>query len=452
MAFVIYLCVLLAATCAAYCSDPDDVGEPLILTGYINSKNFDKAKRLAAVKNKEMNDIAPSYSGYLTVKENTNGNTFFWYVPAAIDPHNAPLILWLQGGPGESSLLGLFYENGPFCLNPDQSLSPREYSWHKNHHLLYFDNPVGTGYSFTDDDGYATNEVEVGADLYEAMRQFLTLFTDLQSHEFYIAGESYAGKYVSAMGYTILQNNQCPHEQFKINLVGLAISSGLVDPVNQLNYGAYLYQLGLIDKHGLRTYVKYEAKIIDLIHKKEFAKAFSVSIEESPFFTLTGLTGDFNYINPDSGSTNLTAIVEFVQLPSTRRAIHVGNNPFHDDPSAVVGNLVNDILDSVADLLSVLLSHCKVFIFNGQLDVIEAYPLTEKYLQHLKFSGAEEYETAMRTIWTVDDDVAGYKKTAGNLTEVLVRNAGHRVTADQPKWVLDLILQLTHPAVDNLKD
>lgn len=416
-----------------------------MLTDHINSKKFDEAKRLASVKNKEMNDIAPSYAGYLTVNEKTNGNMFFWYFPAASDQSNAPLILWLQGGPGASSLLGVFYENGPFLINPDDlSLFPRKHSWHKNHHLLYFENPVGTGYSYTNDDGYVRNEEEVGADLYVALRQFLTLFSDLQSHEFHIAGESYAGKYVPALGHTILHKNQDPGEMFKINLVGLAISSGWVDPLHQLNYGTYLYQLGLIDTNGYDLYVEYEAKIIDNILRKDFANAFRVLIQDSVFFNLTGLNSEFHYIYPDRATANVSLIVEYVQLPSTRHAIHVGNNSF-SAPDNVVEHLVNDILDSVAEWLSELLSHYKVLIFNGQLDVIVAYPLTVNYLRHLKFSGDEDYKTAKRMIWTVDGEVAGYVKHAGNLTEVMVRNAGHWVTADQPKWVLELILhQLTH--------
>jgi hypothetical protein len=51
------------------------------------------------------------------------------------------------------------------------------------------------GYSFTDsDDGYAKNESAVGEDLYNALLQFFQLFPELQKNEFYVTGESYAGK------------------------------------------------------------------------------------------------------------------------------------------------------------------------------------------------------------------------------------------------------------------
>lgn len=51
------------------------------------------------------------------------------------------------------------------------------------------------GYSFTEsDDGYARNETAVGEDLYNALLQFFQLFPELQKNEFYVTGESYAGK------------------------------------------------------------------------------------------------------------------------------------------------------------------------------------------------------------------------------------------------------------------
>jgi Carboxypeptidase C (cathepsin A) len=53
--------------------------------------------------------------------------------------------LWLQGGPGATSLYGLFTENGPFSVNKDFVLKEREYSWTKTLNVIYIDNPVGTG-------------------------------------------------------------------------------------------------------------------------------------------------------------------------------------------------------------------------------------------------------------------------------------------------------------------
>lgn len=125
-------------------------------------------------------------------------------------------------------MFGLFMENGPFIVTANKTLELRKYSWNKSHNLLYIDNPVGTGFSFTDNDkGYATNETDVGRDVHTALVQFFKLFPELQGNDFYVTGESYAGKYVPAVSHAIKDYNI--KAETKINLKGLAIGNGLTD-------------------------------------------------------------------------------------------------------------------------------------------------------------------------------------------------------------------------------
>lgn len=433
----------------AYNDGNNDTGVPLILTPYIKKGQIEEAREAASVDHAELTELnITSYAAYLTVDQAYNSNLFFWYFPAKVDPAKAPVVLWLQGGPGGSSLFGLFAENGPVSVNSNTGqLEARQYSWHINHHLIYIDNPVGTGYSFTDhDDGYATNEKQVGQNLYEAVTQFFQLFPELQKNDFYITGESYAGKYIPALAHTILHNKNV----FNGNLQGLAIGNGLSDPMHQLNYGDYLYQLGLIDLNGNQLFSAVQRKGIKCIKQHNFTCAFEqfdnlINMDrtaESLFSRLTGLTSYYNYV---SGTHESDEMGKFIQASTTRKAIHVGDNAFHDldKVNKVETHLLQDIMDSVAVWVAELLSHYKVLIYNGQLDIIVAYPMTVHYLQKLKFNGSDEYITAKRYVWKVDDQVAGYVKHAGNLTEVLVRNAGHMAPADQPQWVLDMLLRLT---------
>lgn len=172
-----------------------DEDEPLFITPLLeNGKDVKEIQKMAAIDLPDLKGF-PGYSGFITVNKTTNSNMFFWYFPAASQPDTSPLVLWLQGGPGASSLYGLFTENGPFEVTSSGKVKSRKYSWNINHNLLYIDNPVGTGFSFVDkDEGYARNELDVGKDLYAALLQFFTLFPDLQKNKFYVTGESYAGK------------------------------------------------------------------------------------------------------------------------------------------------------------------------------------------------------------------------------------------------------------------
>ncbi|XP_044731481.1 venom serine carboxypeptidase [Chrysoperla carnea] len=425
--------------------DPDDPGAPLFLTPLINSGKISEAQNAAKVDWIGFKNTT-SYAGYLTVNEKTNSNLFFWFFPALNDFENAPVILWLQGGPGATSLIGLFTENGPFVIKTKHGVKLRKYSWHLYHSVIYIDNPVGTGYSFTDkDEGYAQNETAVGEDLYNALVQFFKLFPNLQKNPFFVTGESYAGKYVPAFSYTIHTKN--PSAGLKINLQGLAMGNGLSDPGNQLLYGDYLYQLGLVDSNGRDYFHKVEDQCRAFIKGGNWIEAFETfdnllngdTINGSSLFSnITGFHFYFNYLHSEDYDS-MDMMSSYVQKNYIRKAIHVGNKTFNVETSKVEDHLKQDVMQSVAPWIIQLLANYRVLIYNGQLDIIVAYPLTVNYLKNLNFNGANEYKTAPRKLWYVDSELAGYVKTAGNLTEVLVRNAGHMVPTDQPKWALDLI-------------
>ncbi|ENN74996.1 hypothetical protein YQE_08453, partial [Dendroctonus ponderosae] len=231
------------------------------------------------------------------------------------------------------------------------------------------------------------------------------------------------------------------------------MGNGLSDPEHQLKYGLYLYQLGLIDLNGLQAVQGYEAQGVRYIESKQFDKAFDVfdsllngdlNNHSSLFRNLSGFDNYFNYLYAvDPMEAELRLMAKYVQRADVRAAIHVGNTSFSDETNVVETNLKSDVMQSVAPWVAELLSHYRVLIYNGQLDIIVAYPLTENYLQNLQFAGADQYRSAGRFQWRVGADLAGYVKQAGNLTEVLVRNAGHMVPADQPKWAWDLMSRFT---------
>ncbi|XP_044753589.1 venom serine carboxypeptidase-like [Coccinella septempunctata] len=419
-----------------------DPGDPLILTPLLDQGLIIEARNLSEVPKEHFLGIE-SYAGYFTVDEEHNSNSFFWFFPSSETNYkNSPVLLWLQGGPGGASTYATFTENGPFEMIGEKNIKLRNTTWTAKHSVLYIDNPVGTGFSFTNK-GWCSSEEEIGEHLYRALIQFFQLFPELQNNDFFVTGESYAGKYIPAVSYTIHRKNQ--ESEQKINLKGLAIGNGLSDPIHQLNYGDYLYQNGLIDFNAREIMKNLEAKVVELVKAEKYDEAFEVydtilngDLTKYPtaFKNATGFDYYYNYLK-SKGSIDDTYSV-FIQQCHIRKALHVGNMSAVSDDE-VESYLKRDFLISVAPWVSELLSHYRVLTYNGQLDIIVAYPLTVNYLRNLNFSASEEYKTAKRYEWKVDDEIAGYVKQAGNLTEVLVRNAGHMVPSDQPVWTLDLI-------------
>ena len=109
---------------------------------------------------------------------------------------------------------------------------------------------MGTGFSFTENItiGYVDTQEKVGEHLYEALLQFYKLFPEFGHQDLYIAGESYAGKYVPAIGFKIHNSNLLPNAS-KIPLKGMMIGNGYSDPENMLGYGEFLHGLGFIDRN-----------------------------------------------------------------------------------------------------------------------------------------------------------------------------------------------------------
>ncbi|KAK7080870.1 hypothetical protein SK128_028085 [Halocaridina rubra] len=425
----------------------DDMGDPLFLTPYIEAGKIKKARSLSRVSLGHRH--GHSFSGFLTVNKEYNSNLFFWFFPARVGADDAPVLVWLQGGPGGSSLFGLFAEHGPFNVDENLHLVPRDYAWTRTHNVIYIDNPAGTGFSFTDkEEGYARNQTDVGRDLYAALIQFFQLFPELQRNDFYVTGESYAGKYVPALTYTIHQNN--PNATLKINLKGMAIGDGLCDPVSMTDYGDFLYQIGLIDDIDLQYFKEQSSLAVKYIEDEKWLDAFKVFDSllngdktgyPSYFTNVTGLTYYFNYV-AQSEPKDMDYWPMFINKPLVRRSIHVGNMTFHGGEK-VEEYLEEDIMKSVKPWIEELLDNYKVMIYNGQLDVIIAYTLTENFLNTLNWTRAQEFKDAPRYIWRVDNEVSGYVREVPGFVQVMIRNAGHMVPYDQPKWAFDMISRFT---------
>jgi hypothetical protein len=89
----------------------------------------------------EQDPTVKSYTGYVDVSENQH--IFFWFFETRnMDPENAPLTVWINGGPGSSSMGGLFQENGPCGVEIDGNVYSNPYSWSNVSNIIYIDQPT----------------------------------------------------------------------------------------------------------------------------------------------------------------------------------------------------------------------------------------------------------------------------------------------------------------------
>ena len=102
---------------------------------------------------------------------------FYIYTPSQTNPDTDPLLLWLNGGPGCSSLIGFLTEIGP-VISPLYSFKWKvnEYSWNKNLNVLYIESPAGVGFTESIPSPIYDNETTVAKSLRIALENFFTLF------------------------------------------------------------------------------------------------------------------------------------------------------------------------------------------------------------------------------------------------------------------------------------
>ena len=145
------------------------------------------------------------------------------------DPENDPVVLWLNGGPGCSSLTGLFLELGPARVSKKIDLINNPYSWNNNASVIFLDQPVNTGFSYSGSSVSST--IAASKDVYALLTLFFKQFPQYAKQDFHIAGESYAGHYIPVFATEILK-----HKKNNINLQSILIGNGLTDGYKQYEY------------------------------------------------------------------------------------------------------------------------------------------------------------------------------------------------------------------------
>ena len=214
-------------------------------------------------------------------------------------------------------------------------------------------------------------------------------------------------------------------------------------------YPSLMFQLGLADGPELAKVQDYCDRTVDLIKQNKMADAFKVWDEmlngdiypyPNYFHNITGLGDYYNFLRQGYPADQFR-FEDFVTRPEIRQAIHAGaDTPFSLNATDCEMNLVSDFHVSMAPRVEALLSAgIKAMIYVGQLDIIIGAPLVEAYIPKLKWPGQAEYIASSRTLWRVGNTVAGYARTARNLVQVTVRNAGHILPYDQPTNALDMI-------------
>ena len=174
------------------------------------------------------------YSGLLNLSYTDQKAIHYVFITKAGETstkNSAPVVLWLNGGPGCSSLDGFLSENGPFVLEDGMlklNGTFNAWSWNNVANILYFESPAGVGFSPTEtpftSDYY--NDYVTTQDNWEALKTFFNGFPELAKNDFWITGESYAGIYIPWLAAFIDGENKNGSQY--INLKGIMVGDGVI--------------------------------------------------------------------------------------------------------------------------------------------------------------------------------------------------------------------------------
>ncbi|KAH6794066.1 serine carboxypeptidase-like 40 [Perilla frutescens var. hirtella] len=382
------------------------------------------------------------YSGYVTV-DPIAGRALFYYFAEAEDASTKPLVLWLNGGPGCSSIgAGAMTELGPFRVNPDgKTLWYNEHAWNNVANILFLESPAGVGFSYSNTTSdYVTGDTKTAADSYTFLVNWLERFPEYKTRDFYLTGESYAGHYVPQLAQLILHNNKLTN-QTVINLKGIAIGNAYIDYTDEMS-GSYdfFWSHALISDESHDAIVKY-CNFSSSTTSEKCDEAMGAADAEpgdifaydiyAPLCGSNSTAPSLSSFDPCSGDYVFT----YLNTPEVQKEFHANvtgvPGPW-DSCNGFIGSNWNDEPETVLPVIKELMaSGISVWIYSGDTD--GRVPVTTTRYSMNKLGAPVKTPWYP---WYYQGEVGGYAVEYENVTFVTVRGAGHFVPSYQPERAL----------------
>jgi len=435
-----------------------------------------------------------SYSGYVDLSDDIH--MFFWFFEARHDPDNAPLTLWLNGGPGSDSMIGLFQELGPCNVTKNLTSHLNPYSWSEESNLLFLSQPIGVGFSYAEElvgaldnqtglpinssnpdgrysviDPYTVDTTALAAiGTWHILQGFIenlpTLDATIKSRSFNLWTESYGGHYGPAFySYFYDQNLAIQNgtaQGCELNMHTLGIINGIVSEriqavwypemafknpygIKAVNESIYEYmKMNYYYPEGCGYYLDYcdEQDLSTPDGKSVCAQATAVcrSLVESPYYYYSG-RNPYDIRAKGDADIPPSYFRDYLNLASTQNALGVRLNYTSTSSTAVylgfdyTGDFVYKSL--LADLEKILDSGVRVALIYGDADYICNYMGGEAVSLQLDYKHKAEFAAAGYAPFVVDGVEYGESRQYGNFSFTRVYEAGHEVPYYQPKASLE---------------
>ncbi|KAI3440644.1 uncharacterized protein J3R85_003419 [Psidium guajava] len=377
------------------------------------------------------------FSGYVSVSR--EASLFYWLVEAAGHHENKPLVLWLNGGPGCSSVgYGALQELGPFRVSPNgETLITNPYSWNREANLLFLDLPAGVGFLFQLSTSLNTETTPlVALEAYTFLKRWFKRFLGYKGRAFYIAGESYAGHYIPSLAEIILKKNSRKTKPV-MNLQGILMGNPNLDRESELKGRALFWW-----SHGLISDDTYRGMSSKLCSSPKTYRAKACE----PYF-LKDLREEAGNVNPfdvllmfcepkEVSKYCLGWITSnYMNRKDVQQAFHaiptawtVCSRPIQNNYSPAAKGM-----PMLPTLKLLVQSGLHIWIYSGDADSTIPFIATRTAISKLHLRRNAKWYP-----WGHDKKISGWSEIYEGMTFATIKGCGHDVPLYAPAQALDM--------------
>ena len=481
---------LLGAATAQFVAPPADLIEKAGYAGY-NVRYKEVPTGIC-----ELNPDVKSYSGYVDIAKDQHN--FFWFFEARNqDPKTAPLTVWINGGPGSSSMIGLFQELGPCTIDADMNVVDNPYSWSNASNMLFIDEPTQVGFSYSipvpayvdpnsklpvelpdnkcpdfasdwscgtwsywNESLTVSSTPQAAPQFYATLQGFMGAFPQYARNKFLFTTESYGGHYGPVFNeYIEQQNANLAPGAMEIHLGAVLIGNGWFDPLIQYqayyNYSVYpgnpyfgedllnqtakdiMYNAMYGPGNCYDMIVDCNTREIDEICA--YADNWCYQNVENVYDIYAGRDEyDIRYLTPDPFPP--TFYVDYLNTPEVQAAIGAFVN-FTESSSLVstaFGTTGDDgrLLTTVVDMQKLIAANLTVIMYFGDADYNCNYLGGQVVADEISPPGY--VQAGYVPIQTSDGITHGMVRQTGKYSFVRIYESGHEVPFYQPLVSLEM--------------
>lgn len=407
------------------------------------------------------------YTGYLDVDAGAK-HLFFYFFESRRDPAKDDVMMWINGGPGCSSAMGLLMELGPCSIDMSKSSSNgtvwNPYSWNSESNIFFLDQPAGVGFSYADFGETVETTESAALNIYAFITIFFETFPQFAGRPIHLSGESYGGRYLPVFASYIHDQNGIAAAEGRptINLQSVLIGNGITD-ISTLYAGRYEVECGRasldIPFQKITECVRMKIALPrcekamhrDCIeHFDSIDCRSAVEFCDNQLSTAYWASGRNVYdiskmcVGDSLCYVENGIISDFLNLPETRELLGVETPSNFTPCSNDVGRNFDAHMDKwnvptqyyVAGLLD---RGIRVLIYAGTYDWQCNWVANKLWVDKLEWEGQEGYNKEQWRDWFVNGVKAGETKRFGKLSFATIRGAGHMVPHDKPAESLAMV-------------